>query len=45
MRPVTLMGIARRKSWKPHLLDYRTSGDTAGGRREVVGYASVAYTD
>ena len=42
---VTLMGIARRKSWKPHLLDYRTSGDTAGGRREVVGYASVAYTD
>jgi AmmeMemoRadiSam system protein B len=41
---VTLMGIARRKGWKPHLLDYRTSGDTAGGKGQVVGYASVAYT-
>ena len=42
---VTLMGIARRKEWTPHLLDYRTSGDTAGDRWQVVGYASVAYTD
>jgi AmmeMemoRadiSam system protein B len=42
---VTLMGIARRKGWKPHLLDYRTSGDTAGDKRQVVGYASVAYTE
>lgn len=41
---VTLMGIARRKGWKPHLLDYRTSGDTAGDKWQVVGYASVAYT-
>lgn len=41
---VTLMGIARRKGWKPHLLDYRTSGDTAGDKRQVVGYGSVAYT-
>lgn len=41
---VTLMGVARRKGWIPHLLDYRTSGDTAGDRWQVVGYASVAYT-
>ncbi|HEY66674.1 MAG: AmmeMemoRadiSam system protein B [Chloroflexi bacterium] len=42
---VTLMGIARRKGWSPHLLDYRNSGDTAGDKWQVVGYASVAYTD
>jgi len=42
---VTLMGIASRKKWKPHLLDYRTSGDTTGDKWRVVGYASVAYTD
>ncbi|MCX7682676.1 MAG: AmmeMemoRadiSam system protein B [Anaerolineae bacterium] len=42
---VALMNIARRKGWKPHLLDYRTSGDTAGDKWQVVGYASVAYTD
>jgi AmmeMemoRadiSam system protein B len=41
----TLMEIAERKAWRPHLLDYRTSGDTAGDRSRVVGYASVAYTD
>jgi len=38
-----LMGIARRKGWQPHLLDYRTSGDTAGDKQRVVGYAAVAY--
>jgi AmmeMemoRadiSam system protein B len=41
---VTLMSIARRQGWTPHLLDYRTSGDTAGDKWQVVGYASVAYT-
>lgn len=41
---VTLMGIARRKGWQPHLLDYCTSGDTAGDKLRVVGYAAVAYT-
>jgi AmmeMemoRadiSam system protein B len=40
----TLMEVAERKAWHPHLLDYRTSGDTAGDRSRVVGYASVAYT-
>ena len=40
----TLMTIARHKGWKPHLLDYRNSGDTAGDKWQVVGYASVVYT-
>ncbi|MGD2143981.1 MAG: AmmeMemoRadiSam system protein B [Anaerolineae bacterium] len=40
----TLMEIAKHKAWQPHLLDYRSSGDTAGDRSRVVGYASVAYT-
>lgn len=42
---VTLMEVARHKGWEPHLLDYRNSGDTAGDKGRVVGYASVAYTD
>lgn len=39
-----LMRVAERKRWRPHLLDYRTSADTAGDRSRVVGYAAVAYT-
>lgn len=38
-----LMNLARHRDWEPRLLDYRNSGDTAGDRRRVVGYASVAY--
>ncbi|MGD2105261.1 MAG: AmmeMemoRadiSam system protein B, partial [Anaerolineae bacterium] len=41
---MTLMEIAERESWAPHLLDYRNSGDTAGDKSRVVGYASIAYT-
>ena len=41
----TLMHVAHHKNWEPHLLDYRNSGDTAGDKRQVVGYASVAYTE
>jgi len=33
---------AKRKGLIPRLLDCRNSGDTAGGRDEVVGYASFA---
>lgn len=40
----TLMEIADHKGWSPRLLDYRTSGDTAGDKSRVVGYASLAYT-
>lgn len=34
---------ARRHGLQPHLLDLRNSGDTAGDRRRVVGYAAVAF--
>ena len=40
---LTLMGVASRLGWTPHLLDYRNSGDTAGDKARVVGYAAVAY--
>ena len=42
---LALMVIARQQGWRPHLLDYRTSGDITGDRRRVVGYASVAYVE
>ena len=42
---LALMTIARRRGWQPHLLDYRNSGDTAGDRQQVVGYAAIAYTE
>jgi len=44
MPVVALMAVAEEKGWSPHLLDYRTSGDTAGTKGQVVGYAAVAYT-
>jgi len=39
-----LMVVAKARGWHPRLLDYRTSGDITGEKRQVVGYASVAYT-
>jgi AmmeMemoRadiSam system protein B len=41
---VALMEIASQLGWTPHLLDYRNSGDTAGDKGRVVGYAAIAYT-
>ena len=41
---LTVMSLAARRNWQPQLLDYRNSGDTAGDRRQVVGYAAIAYT-
>jgi AmmeMemoRadiSam system protein B/AmmeMemoRadiSam system protein A len=38
-----LMEIARRHEWQPVLLNYLNSGDTAGDRSKVVGYAAIAY--
>jgi MEMO1 family protein len=35
--------VARRHGLQPRLLDARNSGDTAGDRRRVVGYASLAF--
>ena len=40
---LTLMLLAARFDWRPRLLDYRNSGDTAGDRSRVVGYGAVAY--
>ncbi|MFO1395590.1 MAG: AmmeMemoRadiSam system protein B [Burkholderiales bacterium] len=37
--------VARRRGLVPSLLDLRNSGDTAGDRDRVVGYASFAFTD
>jgi AmmeMemoRadiSam system protein B len=37
-----LQEVARRKGLELELLDLRNSGDTAGGKREVVGYATFA---
>ncbi|MGO8838147.1 MAG: AmmeMemoRadiSam system protein B [Limisphaerales bacterium] len=40
---LTLMYLARDKGWKAQLLDYRNSGDTAGDKSGVVGYAAIAF--
>jgi AmmeMemoRadiSam system protein B/AmmeMemoRadiSam system protein A len=40
-----LLLLARRKGLTPELLDLRNSGDTAGDRSRVVGYASIAFSD
>ena len=42
---LALMYLAKQKGWKATLLDYRNSGDTAGNKDAVVGYAAIAlYT-
>jgi AmmeMemoRadiSam system protein B len=42
--PVTGLAVAARKlGLKPELLDLRNSGDTAGDKSRVVGYASFAF--
>lgn len=38
------MQAAKQHKLTPRLLDLRSSGDTAGDRRRVVGYAAFAYT-
>jgi len=38
-----LLELARRRGLAPELLDLRNSGDTAGDKRRVVGYASFAF--
>lgn len=40
---LTLMHLARQKGWKTQLLDSRNSGDTAGDKSRVVGYAAIAF--
>jgi hypothetical protein len=38
-----LLAMADRLGWRPVLLDYLNSGDTAGDRTRVVGYAAIAF--
>lgn len=40
-----LLVAARARGLTPGLLDLRNSGDTAGDRRAVVGYAAIAFTE
>ena len=40
-----LLVAARHHRLAPHLLDLRNSGDTAGPRDGVVGYAALAFTE
>jgi len=40
-----LIVAAQKHQLTPHLLDLRNSGDTAGARDRVVGYAAFAFTE
>lgn len=40
-----LIEVAQRRGLTPQLLDLRNSGDTAGDRARVVGYASFAFSE
>ncbi|HEX8961674.1 MAG TPA: AmmeMemoRadiSam system protein B [Rhodocyclaceae bacterium] len=40
-----LLAAAPRHGLTPHLLDLRNSGDTAGDKSRVVGYAAFAFTE
>ncbi|MBW2109299.1 MAG: AmmeMemoRadiSam system protein B, partial [Deltaproteobacteria bacterium] len=40
---LTLMRLAQIKGWQARLIDYKNSGDTAGDKSRVVGYASIAF--
>ena len=40
---LALVSLARQMGWKAKLLDYRNSGDTAGNKDGVVGYAAIAF--
>ncbi len=40
-----LLLVAKRHGLSPHLLDLRNSGDTAGDKRQVVGYGAFALVE
>ena len=40
-----LLEVARRRNLRPTLLDLRNSGDTAGDKSRVVGYAAFAFSE
>lgn len=39
-----LLYLARSAGWKVQLLEYKNSGDTAGGKERVVGYGAFAFS-
>jgi hypothetical protein len=39
----TLLYVAKQRGWQARLLDARNSGDTAGDKSRVVGYAAIAF--
>jgi AmmeMemoRadiSam system protein B/AmmeMemoRadiSam system protein A len=39
-----LMEVAKKQGWQGKILDYRNSGDTAGDKNRVVGYAAIAFS-
>jgi AmmeMemoRadiSam system protein A len=40
---LVIINMAQRNNWHPVLLHYSNSGDTAGDRSRVVGYAAIAF--
>lgn len=40
---MVLQTIAVEKGWTPVLINYTNSGDTAGDKKRVVGYSTIAY--
>ncbi|MCF8094666.1 MAG: AmmeMemoRadiSam system protein B [Desulfobacteraceae bacterium] len=40
---LVLMELAKSRNWNPRLIHYANSGDTAGKRDKVVGYATIAF--
>ena len=38
-----LLHLSRQRNWQPVLLNYTNSGDTAGDKNRVVGYAAMAF--
>ncbi|MDI6688150.1 MAG: AmmeMemoRadiSam system protein B [Desulfobacterales bacterium] len=40
---LVMLNMAKHYGWKPLLLHYSNSGDTVGGRSQVVGYAAIAF--
>jgi AmmeMemoRadiSam system protein B/AmmeMemoRadiSam system protein A len=40
---LVIINMAQRHNWHPVLLHYSNSGDTAGDRSRVVGYAAIAF--
>ena len=38
-----LLNLASARGWQAKIIDYRNSGDTAGDKSAVVGYAAIAF--